>query len=168
MDWANSQAEQFTGSKWEPVIDGEIYIVLGLFMLKATIQKSTLWYYFTVRRVIFIPCFRDIITTDGLKWVYRFLKFLVSYNIPVTTCPNNKLKKLYLPNKDIWMDKLLRRWKNHLSDNTFHLSHPTQDKYFELCDATPGYLWSFINTGKGTNCKHFWWEQTPTKHWSLS
>jgi hypothetical protein len=43
---------------WKPVTEGEIYIVLGSFMLMGIIQKPTLRSYFTTNRVISTPGFR--------------------------------------------------------------------------------------------------------------
>jgi hypothetical protein len=47
---------------WEPVTEGEIYIVLGPFMLMGIIQKPTLRSYFTTKRVISTLGFRDVMT----------------------------------------------------------------------------------------------------------
>jgi hypothetical protein len=44
---------------WKPVT-GEIYIVLGLFMLMGIIQKPTLGFYFTTKRLISTPGFREL------------------------------------------------------------------------------------------------------------
>jgi hypothetical protein len=47
---------------WKPVTEGEIYVVLGLFMLMGIIQKPTLrlYSYFTTKTVISTPGFGDI------------------------------------------------------------------------------------------------------------
>jgi hypothetical protein len=57
------------------VTEGEIYIVLGLFMLMEIIQKPTLRSYFTTKRVISTPGFRDIITRERLEIICKFLHF---------------------------------------------------------------------------------------------
>jgi hypothetical protein len=64
-----------SGRAWEPVTEGEVYVVLGLFMLMGIIQKPTLRSYFTTERVISTPGFRDIITRDRLELISKFLHF---------------------------------------------------------------------------------------------
>jgi hypothetical protein len=55
------------------VIEGEICVVLGLFMLKGIIHKLTLTSYFTTKSVISIPGFEDVITRDRIKLICTFL-----------------------------------------------------------------------------------------------
>jgi hypothetical protein len=81
----NTYAEQFLRGRelsvrlparaWKPVTDREVYVVLGLFMLMGIIQKPSLRSYFTTKRVISTPGFREIITRDGLELISKFLHF---------------------------------------------------------------------------------------------
>jgi uncharacterized membrane protein len=48
------------------VTEGEIYVVLGLFMLMGIIQKPTMRSYFTTKRVIYTPGFGNV-TRDKLE-----------------------------------------------------------------------------------------------------
>jgi hypothetical protein len=50
----------------KPVTEGEIYVVLGLFMLMGIIQKPTMRSYFTTKRVIYTPGFGNV-TRDKLE-----------------------------------------------------------------------------------------------------
>jgi hypothetical protein len=63
-----------TARAWKPVTEGEIYVVLGLFMLMGIIQKPTLRSYFTTKRVISTPGFGDIITRERLEQICKFLQ----------------------------------------------------------------------------------------------
>jgi hypothetical protein len=54
------------------VTEGEIYVVLGIFMLMGIIQKPPLRSYFTTERVISTPGFGDIITRDRLELICNF------------------------------------------------------------------------------------------------
>jgi hypothetical protein len=112
----------------KPVTDGEIYVVLGLFMLMGIVQKPTLRSYFTTKRVISTPGFRDVITRDRFELICRFLHFIDSETIstfegpqklfkifPVTLHLNSKLQELYLPNQDISVHESLTLWKGCLS-----------------------------------------------------
>jgi hypothetical protein len=61
----NRYAEQFlcrhkllsrsTAKAWKPVMEGESYVVLGLFMLMGIIKKPTLRLYSTTKRVLSTP-----------------------------------------------------------------------------------------------------------------
>jgi hypothetical protein len=100
----NRYAEQFlhacklssrsTARAWKPMTEGEIYVVLGLFMLMGIIQKPTLRSYFATKRVISKPGFGDIITRDRLELICKVLH--------------------YLPNQDL-IDESLTLWKGRLS-----------------------------------------------------
>jgi hypothetical protein len=119
----NYQAGQLLGCE-KPVTEGEIYVVLGLFMLMGIIQKPTLRSYFTTKRVISTPGFGDIITRDRLELICKFLHFanneiINSFQGPkklfkifaVISHLNNKFQELYLPNQDISIDESLTLWK---------------------------------------------------------
>jgi hypothetical protein len=66
---------------------------------------------------------------------------------------NNKFQELYLPNQDISTDESLMLWKGPLSFKR-HLPLKASKfgiKTYKLCDATTGYLQSFlVYTGKDT------------------
>jgi hypothetical protein len=94
---------------WKPVTEGEIYVVLGLFMLMGIIQKPTQRSYFTTKRVIS--------TRDRLQVFCKFLHFAdnESFNnfqgpkklfkiFPVMSHLNNRFQELYLPIRDISID----------------------------------------------------------------
>jgi hypothetical protein len=133
------------------VTEGEIYIVLGLFMLMGIIQKPTLRTYFTTKRLISTSGFRDIITRERLEVICKFLHFTDHESIsnfegpeklfkifPVISHLNNKFQELYLPNQDISIDESLTLWKGCLS---FKQHMPLKAskfgiKTYELCDAT--------------------------------
>jgi hypothetical protein len=59
---------------------------------------------------------------------------------------NNKFQDLYLPNQDISIDESLRLWKGRPSFKQYmHLkASKSAIKTYKLCDATTGYLWSFV------------------------
>jgi hypothetical protein len=85
VEETNRYAEQFLRGRelssrsatraWKHVTEGEIYVVLGLFMLMGIMQKPTLRSYFTTKRVISAAGFGDIITRDRLELVCKFLHF---------------------------------------------------------------------------------------------
>jgi hypothetical protein len=147
------------------VTEGEIYVVLGLFMLMGIGQKPTLPSYFTTKRVISTPGFRDI-TRDRFELVCKFLHFIDSETIstfegpqklfkifPVISHLNKKFQELYLPNRDISIDEALTLWKGRLSFKQYLPLKASKFgiKTYELCDSTTGYLWSFlVYTGKDT------------------
>jgi hypothetical protein len=94
------------------VTEGEIYIVLGLFMLMGIIQKPTLRSYFTTKRGISTLGFREIITRERLELICTFLHFADNetitnfegpkklFNIfPLILHLNNKFQESYLPNR---------------------------------------------------------------------
>jgi hypothetical protein len=47
---------------WKIVAEGEIYVLLDLFMIMGIIEKPTLRSYFTTKRVISTPGLGDILT----------------------------------------------------------------------------------------------------------
>jgi hypothetical protein len=72
---------------------------------------------------------------------------------PVISHLNKKYQELYLPNQDISIDKSLMLWKGRLSFKQYMPLKASKFviKTYELCDATTGYLWSFlVYTGKET------------------
>jgi hypothetical protein len=110
------------------VTEGELYIVLGLFMLMAIVQKTTLRSYFTTKRVISTPGFRDVITRERLEIICKFFHFTDNETdsnfegpeklfkiFSVILHLNNKFQELYLPNKDISIDESQTLWKGRLS-----------------------------------------------------
>jgi hypothetical protein len=110
------------------VIEGEMYVVLGLFMLMGIIQKPTFRLYFTTKRVISTPGFGDIVTRDRLEQICKCLHFGNNETISNSEGPkniirifqvvshlNNKFQVLYLPNQDISTDESLTHWKGPLS-----------------------------------------------------
>jgi hypothetical protein len=97
-------------------------------MLIGIIQKPTLRSYFTIKRVISTPGFRDIMTRERLEIICKFLHFSDNESVsnfqgpeklfkifPVILHLNNKFQELYLPNKDISIDESLTLWKGRLS-----------------------------------------------------
>jgi hypothetical protein len=143
---------------WKPVTEGEICIVLGLFMHMGIIQTPSLRSYFTTKRVICTPGFR--LTRERLEIICKFLHFADNESVsnfegpeklfkifPVILHLKNKFQELYLPNKEISIDESLMLWKGHLSFKASKFGMKT----YELCDCTTGYLWSFlVYTGKDT------------------
>jgi hypothetical protein len=91
VEETNRYAEQFLHGRklssrsaaraWKPVTEGEICVVLGLFMLMGIIQKPTLRSYFTTKRVISTPGFGGITTRDRLELICKFLHFANSETI---------------------------------------------------------------------------------------
>jgi hypothetical protein len=83
----NWYAEQFMNSRgrlfsfrslvrqWTPVTEGEIYFVLGLYLLMGIIQKPTLMLYFSRKRIVSTPGFGDVISRDRLDLITKFLHF---------------------------------------------------------------------------------------------
>ena len=172
----NRYAEQFLRGRepsvrshskaWKPMTEGEIYVVLGLFMLMGIVQKPTLRSYFTTKRLISTPGFRDIITRDRLELICKYLHSANNENIstfvgpkklfkiyPVIFHLNKKFQELCLPNQDISIDESMTLWKGRLSFKQYLSLKAAKFgiKTYELCDSTMGYLWSFIvYTGKDT------------------
>ncbi|PNF24933.1 hypothetical protein B7P43_G09365 [Cryptotermes secundus] len=172
----NRYAEQFIRGRepsvrshskaWKPVTEGEIYVVLGLFMLMGIVQKPTLQSYFTTEKVISTPGFTDIITQDRLELICKYLHFANNENIstfegpkklfkiyPVIFHLNKKFQELCLPNQDISLDESTTLWKGRLSFKQYLPLKAAKFgiKSYKLCDSTTGYLWSFIlYTGKDT------------------
>jgi hypothetical protein len=148
------------------VTEGEIYVVLGLFMLIGIIQKPTLRSYFTTKRVISTTGFGDIITKDRLELICKYLRFANNETInnfqgqkklfkifPVISHLNEKFQELHLPNRDISIDESLTLWKGCLSFKQYLPLKASKFgiKTYKLCDAITGYLWSFlVYAGKGT------------------
>ncbi|PNF32813.1 hypothetical protein B7P43_G04498 [Cryptotermes secundus] len=164
--WGREPSVRSHSKAWKPMTKGEIYVVLGLFMLMGIVQKPTLQSYFTTKRVISTPGFRDIITRDRLELICKFLHFANNENIstfegpkklfkiyPVIFHLNKKFQELCLPNQDISVDESMKLWKGHLSFKQYLPLKAAKFgiKTYELCDSTTGYLWSFIiYTGKDT------------------
>jgi hypothetical protein len=73
----NCYAEQFINSTgrlfisrslvrhWIPVTENEFYVVLGLCLLMQIIQNSTLWAYFSRKRILPAPGFGAVISRDS-------------------------------------------------------------------------------------------------------
>jgi hypothetical protein len=95
--------------QWRPVTEGEIYVVLGLYMLMGIIQKPTLRSYFSQKWLLSTPRCGDVISRDRLDLITKFLHFADNtdkanyegpaklYKIfPVLSCPTWTLNfKLY-------------------------------------------------------------------------
>jgi hypothetical protein len=64
---------------------------------------------------------------------------------PVISHLSNKFQELYLPNPDISINESLTLWKG-LSFKQYMPLKASKFviKTYELCDATTGYLWSFL------------------------
>jgi hypothetical protein len=130
------------------------------------IQKPTLRSYFTTKRVISIPGFRDIMTRERLEIICKFFHFSDNESVsnfqgpeklfkifPVILHLNNKSQELYLPKKKISIDESLTLWKGRLSFKQYLPLKASKFgiKTYELCDSTTGYLWYFlVYTGKDT------------------
>jgi hypothetical protein len=118
------------------------------------------------QKLISTPGFRDIMTQERLEIICKFLHFTDNESIsnfegpqklfkifPVISYLNNKFQDLYLPNQDISIDESLTLWIGHLSFKQYIPLKASKFgiKTYELCDATTGYLWSFlVYTGKDT------------------
>jgi hypothetical protein len=160
VEETNIYAEQFlrgrklssrsTARAWKPMTEGEIYVVLGLFLLMGIIQKPTLRSYFTTKRVISTPGFGDIITRDRLELICKFLHFANNETInsfrgqkklfkifPVISHVNNKFEELYLLNRDISIYESFKQYLP-LKASKFGI------KTYELYDTVTEYLWLFL------------------------
>jgi hypothetical protein len=171
----NNYAEQFlcgrdlpvksSSRAWKPVTEGEIYHLLGLFMLMGIIQKPTLRSYFSTRRAMSTPGFRDTISRNRLELICKFLHFVdetmstfqgpqkLFKVFPIISHLNKKFQELYLPRQNISVDESLTLWKGRLSFKQYLPLKASKFgiKIYELCDSTTGYLWSFlVYTGKDT------------------
>jgi hypothetical protein len=147
------------------VTKGEVYVVLGLSTLMGNIQKPTLRSYFTTKKVISTPGFRDITTRDRLELITKFLLFADKKTIstfegpgklfkiyPLISHLNKKFQELYLPKQDISVDESLTLWKGRPSFKQYLPLKAAKFgiKTYELCESTTGYLWSIVYTGKDT------------------
>jgi hypothetical protein len=135
-------------------------------MLMCIVQKPTLRSYFTTKRVISTPGFRDVITRDRLELISKFFNFFdnetisnfegpkkLFKNFPVISHLNKKFQELYLPNQDISIDESLTLWKGRLAFKQYLPLKAAKFgvKTYELCESTTGYLWSFlVYIGKDT------------------
>ncbi|PNF18924.1 hypothetical protein B7P43_G18030, partial [Cryptotermes secundus] len=172
----NRYAEQFLRGRdlpvrsparaWKPVTEGEIYVLLGLFMLMGIIQKPTLRSYFSTRRIMSTPGFRDIISRNRLELICKFLHFVDNETMstyqgpqklfkifPLISHLNKKFQEIYLPSQNISVDESLTLWKGRLSFKQYLPLKASKFgiKTYELCDSATGYLWSFlVYTGKDT------------------
>jgi hypothetical protein len=175
----NRYAEQFINSRgslftfrspvrqWRPVMENEIYVVLGLFLLMGIIQKPTLQTYFSRRRILITPGFGEVISRDRFELIMKFLHFSDNTNkanyedpaklykiFPVLSHLNYKFQKLYLPGQNISVDEYLTLWKGRLSFKRYIPLKAAKFgiKTYELCEANSGYLWSLVvYTGKNTH-----------------
>jgi hypothetical protein len=110
---SNRHTEQFlcghtlssksTARAWEPMTEGEIYVVLELFMLVGIIQRPILILYFTTKTIISTPGFEDITTKDRIKLICKFLHFANNETIKSFQRPKKLFKIFpvisYLSNK---------------------------------------------------------------------
>jgi hypothetical protein len=60
---------------WVPVIEIEIYVVLGLFLLMGIVQKPTMRSYFSKKSVLPTPGFADVISRERFELICKFLAF---------------------------------------------------------------------------------------------
>lgn len=121
---------------WKTVAEGEIYVILGLFMLIGIVQKPALrsyfiikkcnfhtgvWRHYNTRQIEINFCISLTIKPSViLKVQKKLLKIL-----PVILHLNNKFHELYLPSQDISIDELLTLCKGRLSFKGYlPLRHP--------------------------------------------
>jgi hypothetical protein len=103
---------------WKPVTEEEMYIVLGLFMLMGIVQKPTLRSYFTTKRLISTPGFRDIMTWDRREITCKFLHFTDNESNSNFGGPE-KLFKIFLV-----ISHLITNFRNCISQTrTFQLTN---------------------------------------------
>ncbi|PNF13973.1 hypothetical protein B7P43_G08681 [Cryptotermes secundus] len=124
-------------------------------MLMGIIQKPTLRSYFSTRRIMSTPGFRDIISRNRLELICKFLHFVDNETmsthqgpqkllkiLPLISQLNKKFLELYLPSQNISVDESLTLWKGRLS---FKQYLPLKASKFgikthELCDLKKGEI----------------------------
>lgn len=145
----------------------EIYVVIAIFMLMGIVQKPTIRSYFTRNATIITPIFSSVISLDRFELICRFLHFVNNekrneytgpkklFKIhPILPLLKERFQRFYLPERNISIDESLVLWKGRLSFKQYIPLKAAKFgiKTFELCEASTGYLWSFLTyTGKDTS-----------------
>jgi hypothetical protein len=168
---------------WKPVTEGEIYIVLGLFMLMGIIQKPTFRSHFTTKRVISTLGW-DIITQERLEIICTFFNFADNETVsnfegpekffkmfPVILHLNNKFQNCISQTKTF---QLMNHWRFGKavchSNSTFLSRHPNLESKHTSCVTPPQGIYgpSLYIQARIQNLTHPWSQLTPVNQKPLS
>ncbi|XP_065671970.1 piggyBac transposable element-derived protein 4-like [Hydra vulgaris] len=135
---------------------------MAFILYRGILWKPTKAMYFSTNSLFDTPLIRKVLSFDRFCLIEKFLHFVDNSSLPIHFCKKakiepiydyqvNKFKTLYIPNKNISIDKSLLLWKGHLSWKQYIPSKRSRFgmKSFALCESATGYIWNcFLYTGK--------------------
>lgn len=152
---------------WEETNAGEIMLLIGLLILGGIVQKPTTEMYFSKKKIISTPFFRDTMTEKRFHLLLKFLHFNDNSTFCQTTDLNPKMFKIrpvfeylvkrfrdiYLPERCIAIDESLLLWKGRLGWKVYNPRKRARFgiESYQLCESSTGYVWNIlVYTGKTT------------------
>ena len=152
---------------WEPVSRDDIWLFIGVLVLRGIVQKPQQRWYWSTNRILETPIFRRVMTEYRFTLIMKFLHFTNNDEFDASTHPAPKLKKIwevyqallknfqqvYTPKRDVSVDESLMAYKGRLSWIQYIASKRARFgvKFYTLCESETGYIWtSVLYTGKGT------------------
>ncbi|XP_026728124.1 piggyBac transposable element-derived protein 4-like isoform X2 [Trichoplusia ni] len=159
-------------SEWYPTNLHEILCLFSFWMMLGIVKMPTIVSCFSVDPLLKTEVFRRIFTRRRYEMLIRALHFVDSNPVvdnsnpsntgarcydrlhrlrPIITHLNSRFQSNYVLDKNICIDESLTLWKGRLNFKQYIRTKASKFgiKTFELCEASTGYLWSFIvYTGK--------------------
>ncbi|XP_047106622.1 piggyBac transposable element-derived protein 4-like [Schistocerca piceifrons] len=146
----------------------EVKTLIGMLVLQGILHKADHKMYFSKRESVDTPFFRKAMSEKQFHLLLKFLHFAdnTSYDPLVTISRKlfkihpimehlwRKFRSVYMPERNITIDKSLLLWKGWLGWKQYIPSKRSRSgiKLFNLCESGSGYVWDFIvYTRKGTN-----------------
>ncbi|XP_049954903.1 piggyBac transposable element-derived protein 4-like [Schistocerca serialis cubense] len=175
----NLYAEQFIAShpnlaarsrvhSWQNTTRDKVKTLIGMLVLQGILHKPDHKMYFSKRESVDTPFFGKVMSEKRFHLLLKFLHFAdnTSYDPlgtisrklfkihPIMEHLRRKFRSVYMPERNITIEKSLLLWKGRLGWKQYIPSKHSRFgiKLYELCESSFRYVWDFIvYTGKDTN-----------------
>ena len=152
-EYASLQSHQ---AHWYPTDCQEMYFFLATFTLMTHVRKCRIKDYWSTDHLIASSIFDDIMPTDRLLVLLKFLHFNENANYfdgdklykirSIVQHLKDKFRRIMVPYRDLCMDESLMLWKGRLYFKQYIQSkrHRFGIKRFIVCDCRTGFLLDFV------------------------